>query len=90
MYIKSIDIWKKINDLSIVRYICFEIIPDKRYYVQSADYYYWDSENHCIKRDDFDYLENNFFELMLDEPPLEENIFDSIEEAIENYNKSWA
>ena len=42
-----------------------------------------------IKKDDFDFLENNFFELMLDEPPLDKNIFDSIDEAIENYNKSW-
>ena len=61
MYAKSIDIWEKINDISIARYRCFQTIPENKYYVQSQDYYYWDSENHCIKRKDFDTIENNYF-----------------------------
>lgn len=85
MYLKSIDIWEKINDITLVRYRCFQTIPENKYYIQSKDYYYWDVEKHCVDKRDFDTIENNFFDILLEGLPSEEFLFDSLEEALKYF-----
>ncbi len=38
-YYKAIDVWSRRDKGTIVRYRCFQLLPDGGYSVQSADYY---------------------------------------------------
>jgi len=37
---KPIDIWKRLDHTTAVRYRCFQRLTDGQFCVQSADYYY--------------------------------------------------
>jgi hypothetical protein len=35
---RSIDVWKRVDEATAIRYRCFESLQSKRYCVQSADF----------------------------------------------------
>jgi hypothetical protein len=39
-YFKAIDVWSRKGEGTVVRYRCFQKLPDGGYTVQSADYYH--------------------------------------------------
>jgi hypothetical protein len=55
-YCKPIDIWERINSKKITIYRCFQSIPDNKYFVQTKDYYYMDSETSLIDKEQISYL----------------------------------
>jgi hypothetical protein len=77
MLYRSIDVWKRYAGHA-VRYRCFEILPVKKFCVQSADYYRLEDAG---RKDD---LDRQFIELFLEQAPEERSkVFNTIEEAIE-------
>lgn len=88
MYSKPIDIWKRINDRKITIYRCFQTIPDNKYFVQSQDYYYMDPETGLISKEQIEYLEYQHLELFFDVEPEDRKYFDSLEEAIQDFNNT--
>lgn len=43
-FYKEINIWKAVDERTVARYRCFEILPDGKFFVQSKDYIYEDSD----------------------------------------------
>jgi hypothetical protein len=81
-YYKAIDVWSRRDEDRIVRYRCFELLPDSGYSVQSADYYsapFLDARS--------GHLEKQLLELFLEEAPKARSpLFPTLIEAIHAFN----
>lgn len=88
MYSKPIDIWKRINNRKITIYRCFQTIPDNKYFVQSQDYYYMDPETGLISKEQIEYLDYQHLERFFEVDPEDRKYFDSLEEAIQDFNNT--
>ena len=83
---KSIDVWKKCDDETAIRYRCFELLGRHQFCVQSADYY-----RLPIDMEKFENLEVQFVELFLDEyPEKRSGLYPSLEEAFAAHEKSFS
>ena len=83
--LRTIDVWKKIDDTTAIRYRCFQRLSDNGYCVQSADYYYLPINEEQVKN-----LDRQFLELLIEEPPDERStVYQSLEEAIVMYDKEF-
>ena len=75
---KSIDVWKKIDEKTSVRFRCFQISEEAAYCVQSADIYHYPLDKNQIN-----YLDRQYIELFLEEnPDIRSNVYPTLEEAI--------
>ena len=75
---KSIDIWKRLDGKTLVRYRCFEILTSNRFCVQSSDYYYLPLDAPQLARSD-----RQFLELLIGEAPeVRTETYPTLEEAI--------
>lgn len=89
MLCKSINIWERITNRKISVYRCFQTIPDNRYFVQNQDFYRMDPNTGKISKEEREYFENQFLELIFDLDPDEMSYFNSIEEAIEDFKTGF-
>lgn len=90
MYMIPRDVWQRVNDKKIIIYRCFQTIPYNKYYVQSQDYYYIDPETGLISKEQIEYLEYQHLERFFEVELEDRKYFDSLEEAIDSFNQSWA
>jgi hypothetical protein len=82
---RPFDIWRRIDSTRILRYRCFEILPEKKFCVQSADFFS-SPVNESQKRS----LEKQAFELFLECSPEDRSeLFDTIEGAIEAHDRDF-
>jgi hypothetical protein len=63
---KEIHIWRRINDTMATRYTCLQNLRDKRYAVQSLDFFHENAVG-----DQSRYFQEQFLELLLETPPSE-------------------
>lgn len=85
-FYKEINIWKPVDDRTVTRYRCFEIMPEGKFFVQSSDYIYEDSdEKYRESLDDyfFDSLSKENFEEM------SKNASETLEEAIAKHEADF-
>lgn len=83
---KAIDIWKKIDDVTAVRYRCFQRITDGQFCVQSADYYHLPANENQVRT-----LDRQFLELFIEESPDQRSsLHRTLEEAIAQYELEFA
>ena len=77
-FYRSIDVWKRTEDGKALRYVCFELLGESNYCVQSIDVY-----DNPRKESNAKYLDNLFTELFIEEAPeCRSELFDSLEEAV--------
>ncbi len=77
MLYKVIDVWKRL-EAGAIRYRCFELIPDGKFCVQSADFYSRQSPKPGAES-----LDKQFIELFLEQAPDDRSaVFNTIEEAV--------
>lgn len=77
----AIDAWRRL-DAYVIRYRCFQILPDNRYCVQSADFYHPPFPS--IDREP---LDKQFLELFFEEAPeVRTTTYATLEEAIRAHN----
>lgn len=83
---KAIDVWKRSDDTTVVRYRCFQVLPQNRFCVQSVDYY-----RIPLNKLQIEALDRQFLELLLEEAPDDRNkTYNSLEEAIAKYDEDFA
>ena len=83
---RYIDVWKRVNDTTVVRYRCFQRIKDNGYCVQSADYYSTPIDHKKIEE-----LDTQFLELLIEQDPDERSgIYETLEEAIAMHEKEFS
>jgi hypothetical protein len=83
---KAIDIWKRLNDATSVRYRCFQRLIDGQFFVQSADYYHLPLREEQVRT-----LDRQFLELFIEEAPDQRSsLYPTLEEAIAMYGLEFA
>lgn len=82
---KSIDIWKRVDRKTLVRYRCFEILASNRFCVQSSDYYYLPLDESQLAQSD-----RQFLELLIGEAPeTRAETYATLEEAIRMHDREF-
>jgi len=83
---KEISVWKRVDEKTVLRYRCFQVLPDEKYCVQSADYY-----SLPLDKTQTNYLSEQFVELLIEERPeiRAEKLYGSLQEAIFAHDKSF-
>ena len=85
MYFRIIDVWQRIDQRSVKRYRCFEVLPNNGYCVQSADFYRLPVDAKQVAE-----LDRQFVELFAEQPPDERSsTYKTLEEAILQHQKDF-
>lgn len=82
---KEIMIWREIDENTITRYRCFQVLPDDKFFVKGQDHFHYPIEETHVKSIDF-YTLDSLFQGGLN---MEENFHDSLEEAIAVFVKEF-
>ena len=81
---KVVDVWKRKKE-TVVRYRCFEVLPDHTFCVQSADYY-----RPPFSSTQTGHQDKQFMELLMEEAPdSRSKPFPSLEEAIRAFDRDF-
>jgi len=84
-YYKAIDVWSRKDEGTVVRYRCFQLLPDSGYSVQSADYY-----NAPFRDARPAQHEKQFLELFLEEAPKARSpLSPTLVEAISAFDRDF-
>jgi hypothetical protein len=82
---KSIDIWKRLDGKTLVRYRCFEILASNRFCVQSSDHYRLPLDEPQLAQAD-----RQFLELLIEEAPeARAETYPTLEEAIRMHDRDF-
>ncbi len=83
---KEINVWKRVDDNVLLKYRCFQVLPEGKYCVQNADFYRLPLDK--IDSDDFN---NQYLELLAQDSPLERGgkLYDSLEEAVSAHDADF-
>jgi hypothetical protein len=82
---RVIDVWKRLDGTSAIRYRCFESLNSKRFCVQSADFYRLPLDQKQVSS-----LDNQFVELLVEQEPSSRCAeFPTLEEAIAAHDKDF-
>jgi hypothetical protein len=80
---RAIDVWQRRADGQLVRYRCFQVLPDGGYCVQSADFHPQDARQTEL-------LEKQYLELLSEIAPDERSkVHRSLEEAIKAHQAEF-
>jgi hypothetical protein len=82
---RQINVWERIEEGRVAVYRCFEILPDKKYYVQSKDFFSFPLEEKNLRL-----FQEQFLELLSEEWDEEREAYDSLEEAIQRDDQDFA
>ena len=82
---RQIDVWVRSSDSMMIRYRCFQILPDNLYCVQNADIFIAPVSQRHIRE-----FENLFHELLLEEAPeVRSEPATTLEEAIRQHQEAF-
>jgi hypothetical protein len=80
MYI-AIDVWKRVDSQTLIRFRCFQVLPQNKYVVQSADFYRLPLDEARVNE-----LERQFLELFFEEAPeVRAEMSETLEEAVRKH-----
>ena len=80
---RALDVWQRRADGQLVRYRCFQMLPDGGYCVQSADFHPQDERQTQL-------LERQYLELLSEIAPDERSkVHPSLEEAIKAHQAEF-
>jgi hypothetical protein len=82
---KTIDVWKRVDGTTAVRYRCFESLQSKRYCVQSTDFY-----RLPLDEKQFSNLDSQFVQLFIEQEPSSRSAeYLTLEDAIAAHDKDF-
>ena len=82
---RTIDVWKRVDENTAIRYHCFESLLSKRFCVQSADSYRLPLNEQQTAN-----LASQFLELFIEEEPSNRGgEHDTLEEAIATHDRAF-
>lgn len=82
---REISVWRRVDEKTLVRYRCFQLLTEDKYSVQSADFYSIPIDEKQVRL-----LDDQFAELLVDEPPESRSgLYDSLQEAISAHDSEF-
>jgi hypothetical protein len=82
---KAIDVWKRVNKTTAIRYRCFESLNSGHFCVQSADFY-----RIPLDADQVRSLSSQFVELLVEQDPVERSgEYATVAEAIAAHDEEF-
>jgi hypothetical protein len=82
----ELNVWKRIDDTTLIRYRCFRVIPDHVFFVKSSDFYYYPLDEKQITEREHYFLDS-LFQDALEELP--EEVYETLEEAIQMHDEAF-
>lgn len=82
---RQTNVWERIAEGRMAVYRCFEVLPDKKYFVQSKDFF-----SFPLEEKDLRLFQEQFLELLSQEWEEERETYDSLEEAIQRDDEAYA
>lgn len=86
-FYKEITIWKPVDERTVARYRCFEILPDGKFIVQSKDFIYEDSDKLYRENLEMYFIESLSSELFEE---MSAEASSTIEQAIAKHEADFA
>ena len=81
----SIDVWRRVDEHTAIRYRCFRSLVTGKYCVQSADFYRLPFASAQVTA-----LDQQYIELFIEQPPdMRSASFDTIEQAISAHDSEF-
>ena len=86
---KEINLWKQLDDNTVVRYRCLQLLPDGGYCVKSSHFYSYPIEvdDKQIREAEFYFLDSMFQGGLID---TTKKTYKTLEKAIEKHEKDFA
>jgi hypothetical protein len=82
---RAVDVWRRLGDGRVVRFRCFQTMPDGRFCVQSADFF-----EAPVSRERLLQLEQQYVELLLEAAPDDRaETHESLEAAIRAHEEDF-
>jgi hypothetical protein len=85
---KEVSVWRRLDDNTLLRYRCLQMLPEGRYFVRSSHFYRkpisWDSEQ--IKQAEFYFVDSMFGDALLEIP---KESYATLEEAIARHDEDF-
>ena len=85
---KEISVWRRIDDNTLVRYRCLQMLPDGGYCVKSSHFYYYPLklDDEQIKQAEFYFVDGMFQDALLE---ITKETYETLEEAIAKHDKDF-
>ncbi len=85
---KEISVWKQIDDNTLLRYRCLQMLPDGGYCVKSSQFYHYPIklDDEQVKQAEFYFLDVMFQDGLLE---ITKEIYATLEEAIANHDNDF-
>jgi hypothetical protein len=85
-YYKALDVWCRKNKQTVVRYRCFQLLPNGGFSVQSADHYHTPFADSRAEQ-----LDKQFLELFLAEAPeVRSSLFPTLDETVRAFAQEFS
>jgi hypothetical protein len=81
---RQINVWEHIEEGRVAVYRCFEVLPDKKFFVQSKDFFSFPLAEETLRL-----FQEQFLELLAQEWEEERETYDSLEEAIQRDDEAY-
>ena len=82
----EINVWRPIDEKTLIRYRCIHVLPDNKYTVKASDYVRYPLEKENLKVQEQYFLESMFMgglEMLVDIS------WDSLQEGIDDHDKEF-
>ena len=85
---KEISVWRRLDDNTLLRYRCLQLLPDGGYCVKSSHFYHYPLKlnDEQIKQAEFYFLDGMFQDGL---PEMAKDMCNSLEEAIAKHDKDF-
>jgi hypothetical protein len=57
---KEINVWRQVDDKALIRYRCFQELPDGKFFVKSADHFHEPFESETSRQHEMYFIESLF------------------------------
>ena len=86
---KEISVWKRIDDDTLIRYRCLQVLPDDRYVVKSSHFYRHPMKlaDEQLKQAEFYFIDSMFQDGLLE---ITNDTYETLEEAIAAHDEDFS
>jgi hypothetical protein len=83
---REVSVWKRVDDTTVIRYRCFQVVPDGGFFVKSSDFYHYPIDAKQVSQLE-QYFLDSLFQDALEE--VHDEISGTLEDAIRIHDEAF-
>ncbi len=83
---KEINVWRQVDDKTLIRYRCFQELPDGKFFVKSADHFQEPFDSETSKQHEMYFVDSLFDDGLISRA---KKAYATIEKAIEKFDSEF-